>query len=426
MNIVEVQWPYLTIFERLVLALALGLFIGFERQRRDKEAGVRTFSFAALLGAIGGLLGEVYAISALALIGLIILIMNIELMRTNREAVLTTSTALATTTLIGILCGLGHTFTPVAVGVVTAALLAWKQPLANFSIKLTEDEIRSAILLGILAFVIYPVLPKGAVDPWGAIDLQAAWITVILIAGIGFVNYVLLKAFGDRGIELSGFLGGFVNSDVAARELAQRSHEMNGRLTDSAYRGVLLTNAGMIIRNAVLLAIFDLTAFFLSLPAFILMLGATVVVAFTSPRTKNEPKPSLQNPLINVTSPFSLKSVLIFGVVMLVVQVVGVVAQRMAGSTGVYVTSFVGSVFSSTSTVVAVATLASRGNITSQVAAVCAIIAAITSDMGTIPYMIGLVDQKQLIKLIGALFTIAVVGVLGAWLAFTFLTKYGL
>src|SRR4051812_20211202 len=36
----------------LALALALGLFVGLERERRGKEAGLRTFGFAALLGCL--------------------------------------------------------------------------------------------------------------------------------------------------------------------------------------------------------------------------------------------------------------------------------------------------------------------------------------------------------------------------------------
>ncbi len=47
-------WPYLPTLVRLVLALALGLFVGLERERRGKEAGVRTFAFASLLGCLGG------------------------------------------------------------------------------------------------------------------------------------------------------------------------------------------------------------------------------------------------------------------------------------------------------------------------------------------------------------------------------------
>ena len=207
-------WPYLPTLGRLALALALGLLIGIERERRRKEAGLRTFTFASLLGAVGGMLGDSYALLALGLIGVLLVLLNIETIRTGEGAEVTTSAALLVTGYMGVLAGQGHAFTPTAVGVAVAALLAWKEPLAGFSHALTESELRSAILLAILAFVVYPVLPPGTLDPWGRIDPREAWITVILIAALGFANYVLLKLYGTRGIELTGFLGGLVNSTV--------------------------------------------------------------------------------------------------------------------------------------------------------------------------------------------------------------------
>ena len=47
----------------------LGTLTGIERERRHKEAGVRTFTFGALLGAVGGLLGDADALLAVALLG---------------------------------------------------------------------------------------------------------------------------------------------------------------------------------------------------------------------------------------------------------------------------------------------------------------------------------------------------------------------
>ncbi len=38
------EWPYLIALQRLALALALGLFVGLERQRRGKDAGARTIA----------------------------------------------------------------------------------------------------------------------------------------------------------------------------------------------------------------------------------------------------------------------------------------------------------------------------------------------------------------------------------------------
>lgn len=46
-------WPYFPTLARLALALAIGLLVGIERERRQKGAGVRTFAFAAILGAVG-------------------------------------------------------------------------------------------------------------------------------------------------------------------------------------------------------------------------------------------------------------------------------------------------------------------------------------------------------------------------------------
>ncbi|HZR07058.1 MAG TPA: MgtC/SapB family protein, partial [Myxococcales bacterium] len=152
-------FPHLQAIFRLGLALGLGLFVGLEREWRHKDAGLRTFGFAALLGALGGVNGESFALVSLALLGLLLTLMNWQVIRRGDRPELTTSAALLVTGYVGVLCGVGHTFTPVVVTIATAGLLAWKEQLADFSLGLTATELRSAILLAVLAFVIYPVLP---------------------------------------------------------------------------------------------------------------------------------------------------------------------------------------------------------------------------------------------------------------------------
>ena len=266
------EWPYVDILVRLALSLALGLLIGLERERRGKEAGLRTFGFVALLGALAGAMGDSFALLALLLVGMLVMVLNVQTLRAGQGAELTTSAAMLVTCLAGVLCGQGHTIAPAAVMVMATALLAWKERLSGFSMGLTENELRSALLLAILAIVIYPALPRGAIGPWGLIEPRAAWVTVILIAAIGFVNYILWKLYGARGTELSGFLGGLVNSNFTVIELAGRVREGHAGLVPTAYRGILLAMTAMLVRNACLLLILAPAALVSALPSYLLML----------------------------------------------------------------------------------------------------------------------------------------------------------
>lgn len=93
-------------------------------------------------------------------------------------------------------------------------------------------------------------------------NVRNALVTVILIAGIGFINYILWKIYGARGIELTNFLAGLVNSSVAVSELSIRARETAGQLNEIARRGIVLATAAMILRNSVLLAILSPATFF--------------------------------------------------------------------------------------------------------------------------------------------------------------------
>lgn len=413
MSLPESEWPYESTLLRLLLALAIGLFVGVERERRGKKSGVRTFGFAAILGGLGGLLGESYALLSVALLGLLIVFLNVQtLMREKRSTELTTSAALLVVGFTGVLCGQGHTLTPAAVAVMTVALLAWKEPLAGFSLGLKDVELRSAILLAILAFVIYPALPEGTIDPWGILEPRGVLVTVILIAGLGFANYILLKLYGARGIEFAGFLGGLVNSSVAVGELAMRVRETQGQMTDVAYRGILLAVAAMIIRNGILLAVLAPRALPVALPTLALMLIACLALAFgfrrLSPPPENE-----TTPVLHLESPFSLKSALKFGSILLIIQAAAVVAQQTIGQIGIYVVSFLGGLFSSASTVAAAADLSSKAVISPTVAGMCAAIASLTSALVSWPLVMQSQERSLVRRVLWSLGVVALFGVVG-------------
>ena len=417
------SWPYLPTLARLGLALAIGLFIGIERERRHKEAGLRTFAFASVLGAVGGLLGDPFSWVVFFLVAVLVIFLNIETIRTDEGAEITTSAALFVTCFAGLLAGQGHTFTPSALGIATAALLAWKEPLAGFSQALTESELRSAILLAILAFVVYPILPVGSIDPWGLVDPRAAWITVILVAALGFTNYVLLKLYGARGIEFTGFLGGLVNSTVTVAELTERARNNNGNFTNIAYRGVILATTAMLVRNAVILGLLAPFALMNAIFALALMIaGASIAITWrrtdTHDSESSRDDPSIESSettlLPTLQSPFSLTAAFKFGIIFLALDVAGTLAQRALGETGFYLVSAVGGLVSSASAVASAANLSSAGTLPPYVAGNGAVIASAMSAIVNLPLVARLAKDRRLtLKTAGALGTIFLLAVLG-------------
>lgn len=411
--------PYLPTLLRLLLALAIGVFVGIERERRRKEAGLRTFAFAALLGAVGGLLGDAFALAALASIGVLVVLLNVETIRSGEGAELTTSAALMLTTFMGVLAGQGHTFTPTVLGVTTAALLAWKTPLTGFSTALTESELRSAVVLAIMAFVVYPILPEGSVDPGGFINLRQAWVTVVLIAALGFLNYVLLKVYGTKGLGIASFLGGLVNSTATVAELARRAGEMpSSPERQFVHRGVLLATSAMLVRNAIILGVIALPILIrAALPLALMLIGA---FALTRIRLQNgstdDPSGQVAESIVTLQSPFSLKAALKFGAILLTLHVCAMAAERTLGNAGVYVVSAIGGLISSASATASAAALFISGGLSAGPAATAAILASLTSAFVNLPLVMRLLrGTSQLRAVVISVIVVCLLGALGAF-----------
>jgi uncharacterized membrane protein (DUF4010 family) len=329
----------------------------------------------------------------------------------HRTLGLTTSAALLIVGFAGVLSGEGHTFTPVAASVITVALLAWKEPISGFAVGLTDVELRSAILLAILSFIIYPILPSHPVDPWGLVEPQVTWATVILIAALGFVNYVLWKIYGPRGVDIASFLGGLVNSTAAVAELAQRVKESGDKLITTCYRGVILATTAMLVRNSLLLAILAWRSLISSLVPMILMIIASLLFAWRSlKREAADP----EAPKLHLEQPFSLRVAVKFGLIFLTLNIAGTLGQRYLGKFGFYAVSIAGGLLSSASAVAAAGTAAARNQVPFSIAANGAVLASIVSTLVDIPLVARVAAKRALTARIAfALTIIAACGVVG-------------
>ena len=375
----ESHFPPSEVAAKIAVSLGIGLLVGIEREWSNKDLGIRTFALTALLGTIAALFAPSMAIMSLVGVFLIIGFANARSLLVDRSLEATTSAALLAIFVLGALVGQGHLFTPVAAAILMTMLLAWKVELRRFAGGLQPAEIRSAVLLGLLGLVVYPILPDHFIDRWELVNPKQAWITVIAIAGIGFVNYVLLKVYGAKGLYLSGFLGGFVNSSAAAVELAK---PLGAGSTSSgvAVAALLLTIVAMFARNLLILALFSPSA--VPTAAGPLLAMAVVALIFVRrARVRIEDAPAE----IHLESPVSIQRVLNFAALFLLIQVVSTLGERYLGKIGFLGISVLGGFVSSASTSAAAANMVGHGQMRPGLAGAGVVLASVASALVNLP-----------------------------------------
>jgi uncharacterized membrane protein (DUF4010 family) len=212
------------LFQRLGLALSIGLLIGLERGWRERDAesgsrtaGIRTFTLIGLLGGIWGAMTPILgpAPLAAAALGFAVAFTLFEW----REAVakgdfsITSTIAGFAAFALGAYAVLGDQAAAAAGGVTVMALLAARTPMHRFLETLTWAELRSAVLLLGMTFVLLPILPNRTLDPWDAFNPYELWLITVLLATISFAGYVAVRILGERwGLLVATVAGSFVSS----------------------------------------------------------------------------------------------------------------------------------------------------------------------------------------------------------------------
>lgn len=377
---------------KLALALGIGLLVGFEREWSHKDVGVRTFAIVSLFGMLCTLESQTFAWFGMAAVIAITITMNIGNLLLQRQLETTTSVALIVTFTLGAFVGQGHIFTPTATAILMTLLLALKPELSRFAGGVTAAELRGAVLLGLIGFVIFPILPDRTVDPWGLFNPQEAWLTVILIAGLSFVNYILLRIFSTRGLYYSAVFGGLVNSTATIAELSSLLGAKGEAAGNMLISVSLLTVLSMFIRNLAVLTGFSPQAGAIALWPIVAMSVVTTLVALRHKRTDSS------HPAPEISSPIAIRKVAEFAVFFVVIEIAATFAQRHFGELGSYAVSFLGGFVSSASATAAAGTLAAHGEISPAAAAASTVLSSISSAMINIPILYRRMGPDQSFK----------------------------
>lgn len=229
---------------RLLIALAIGLLIGADRERRKGEqtgrsfGGLRTFAFAGLVGGVTGLLDQPVLTAAAGLfIGGAALAAYV--LGDRSDPGLTSEVAFVATFLLGFMAADRPTIA-VELGVISAALLAWRTPLHRLVRDgLSEQEMLDGMAFAIAALVVLPLLPNRAIDPFGLINPAVLWRLVVVLTGLSALGYVAARLVGARfGLVVAGFVGGLVSSTATIAAMAARAKAAVGAASPAAAGGV--------------------------------------------------------------------------------------------------------------------------------------------------------------------------------------------
>ena len=328
-------------------ALLIGALLGIERERHRREhdeqtiGGLRTFILFALIGALGGwltlALDSPWILAAVLLASLApVLAGYVISARTQPDALgLTTELAAVAACLLGAMTTLGYRDLAVGLGVAVAAVLAYKQPLHGLVQRLDREDVYAGLRLLIATFIVLPLLPEQAIDPWGALRPRSLWMLVLLISTLSLVGYVATRLLGaHRGIPLTGLTGGLVSSTAVTLAFSRQSREPGYAGTAPALAsGILLAWAVMFVRVIVEVLVVNRALLGQVLVPFATMAATATVAAWY---LRSRVRPTETSTGVPLRNPFSLRAAARFAAFFALVLLVVELVQAYAPGRGVY------------------------------------------------------------------------------------------
>jgi uncharacterized membrane protein (DUF4010 family) len=253
--------PELASLPRYVVALAIGLLMGLERERNPAaKAGLRTFALTALLGVLAAhlatALDESWLIAAgLLLVGAMIIAAYLRDPQRDGDPGTTTVAALMLCYGLGVLVWQSEIQLAVMLGIVATVLLYFKPELRGMSQNLSRRDLLAVLQFAVLSLIILPLLPNQNYGPYGALNPYQIWWMVVLIAGVGLAGYAALRLVGQqRGAVVLGLLGGLVSSTATTLAFSRHARA-NSAMMPVAVIVIVLANLVVLVRLGVLAAV---------------------------------------------------------------------------------------------------------------------------------------------------------------------------
>ena len=374
------------LFERLGVALAIGLLIGLERgweyrslPEGGRVAGIRTFGLVSVFGAIAVQLGGPYhELFLSASILAIAILMGVGYWREtirSEDVSITTSIAALLTFGFGAMAGTGHLTIASSAAVVITLILGFRLELHSMVAHIEREELFATLRLLLISVVMLPILPNRAMGPWSALNPYQIWWMVVLIAAISYVGYFAIKFLGERrGVIVTGLFGGMTSSTAVALTLSPIARDRKMRELVAA---AIIAASTIMFPRLLLIAIAVAPAFAVSLVAP--LAAATLVGAagagWFAWRSRNA-KPGATAKEVEPGNPLKLWFAIKFGLMLAVIMILARAAKGLLGDRGMFTIAGLSGLVDAAPITLSVSAMTNQGQAKPETAEIAILIAA--------------------------------------------------
>jgi uncharacterized membrane protein (DUF4010 family) len=333
-----------------VISAGLGALVGLLRQWTDwaedhrgeiKFGGARTFALWAMLGCAGAAaasrFGPAIVVVLVLLVGSHHMVVTARL--SHRRAGATSFAAILLTFMVGVFVEWDERNAAVVIAAVTAIVVGVKRPVHDWTRAFTREDIAAALQFLAVTGVILPLVPNQDFGPYGAFNPYSTWLMVVLISGVGFAGYVVMRWLGQRaGILLASLFGGIASSTATTLAFSRQSHEQPPVSTQCAV-GVVIACAVMYARVVVIVGFLNRPLAMALIVPFLIIASPAVLFAGGLWLWHRRDRADVSLP--EVKNPLTLGTALKFGAAYAVIAFLVKIVRQSGWEAGMLPLSFV-------------------------------------------------------------------------------------
>ena len=293
---------FYALFIKLLVSFFCGFVVGIERTRVSAQYGARDHIFFSMISTsliilyeqfLTSLEGFILIILTLSGMILFLLVGSIYRLFIEKDAGYTTTLSMLLAIVVGILCFYSE-YLAIVISVFFLIILSTKKQFNKIR-SLQDIEWRGTIEFIAIVVLLYILIPDNLLVL--SIEVKPIITIFIIILGIKYFSYFLLKSSFEKNLYYISFLGGFAHSEAVTIELAE---------VGASSSSIWLVIQTMLVRMLIVLIITPSLLYYALYPILITVIIG-LIGSFLILR-KKETKLEFEK----IKNPVSIKSALIF------------------------------------------------------------------------------------------------------------------